>query len=108
MEMLKTASSRLTSIVAYFSSADYPYLEHNIMQSYDIPTVANIMSRYVKASFDLFAPCSVPHFVLFSPVVTVNDIEAAGTLETILRENAWSAFPVVNMTTKEYIGVIRR
>ena len=57
------------------------------MQSYDIPTVADIMS---------------------SPVVTVNDIEIAGTVETILRENAFNAFPVVNMTTKEYIGIIRR
>jgi CBS domain-containing protein len=38
----------------------------------------------------------------------VNDIETAGTLETILRENPWNAFPVVNMTSKEYIGIIRR
>lgn len=48
------------------------------------------------------------HRILHSPVVTVNDIETAGTLETILRENAFSAFPVVSMTSKEYIGVIRR
>lgn len=62
-------------------------MEHHIKQSFDIPTVANIMT---------------------SPVVTVNDIETAGTLEIILKENAYSAFPVVNLTTKEYIGIIRR
>jgi YD repeat-containing protein len=43
-----------------------------------------------------------------SPVVTVNDIETAGTLETILKENPFSAFPVTNLKTKEYIGIIRR
>jgi len=51
---------------------------------------------------------SASHFSLCSPVVSVNDIETAGTLEIILRENPWNAFPVVNIATKEYLGIIRR
>ena len=70
-----------------FLLPDYPFLEHHIKQSFDIPTVASVMT---------------------SPVVAVHDIETAGTLETILKENPFNAFPVINLTTKEYIGIIRR
>lgn len=59
---------------------------------------------------DLFVQltCYSPLTCSYSPVVTLNDVETAGTLETILRENSANAFPVVNMTTKDYIGIIRR
>ena len=43
-----------------------------------------------------------------SPVVSINDKETAGVIEILLRENNINCFPVVDVSTKEYVGLIRR
>ena len=66
---------------------EYPYLKHHIKASFDICCVRDVMT---------------------SPVVTVNEIETAGSLEDLLLQTEYGGFPVVIEHTMQYVGFIRR
>lgn len=65
----------------------YPFLEHEIKESFDICTVSDIMS---------------------SPVITLKAVEQAQYIENLLLTTNYAAFPVLDQETGQYAGLIRR
>lgn len=65
----------------------YPYLDHGVHTSLDIFQVRDIMS---------------------TPVETLRPQERAQTLVKILRESEHNGFPIVDPTTKKFLGLVRR
>jgi H+/Cl- antiporter ClcA len=65
----------------------YPYLDHGAHKSLDVFQVSDIMS---------------------SPVVTLGPRERAHTLVRLLRESEHNGFPIVDPSTKKFLGLVRR
>jgi len=54
--------------------------------------------------FDMFKVSDI----MSTPVVVMNSIESAGTIETILLQTTHNGFPVVDKDTKDFVGLVRR
>ena len=66
---------------------EYPFLEHEIKESFDICTVSDVMS---------------------APVVTLSGIEEAQNIENVLWTSIHQCFPVLDQDTNQYVGLISR
>jgi CBS-domain-containing membrane protein len=65
----------------------YPFLEHDIKESFDVCAVSDIMS---------------------SPVITLKWVEQVHYIEHILATTSYEAFPVLDQETHQYAGLIHR
>lgn len=65
----------------------YPFLEHEIKESFDICTVSDVMS---------------------APVIALRGVEEAQNIESVLWNSVVQSFPVLDQDTNQYVGLISR